>query len=157
MLDKKQVIEDTTPRKLRYFVAKFGAKYIAADPVEDGRYPLPHKYWPSNWYPYNAIREGDVVLLFCCKDYPGHSGQIPGIGIVYHIDQGRNENALRYHYMCLVRPIDSSMIRIRLAKTDCAATLNGILEAGRSPYRLLFMIENKCACALLGGCQINWP
>ena len=97
------------------------------------------------------------MLLFCCKDYPGHPGEIPGIGIVYHIDEGYDDNTLWYHYMSLARPIDSSAICIRLAKTGYEATLNGILKAGRSPYRLLFMIENKCARALLGGCQINWP
>ncbi|MEA1872076.1 MAG: hypothetical protein U9M91_01570 [Chloroflexota bacterium] len=147
----------TIPRKLRYFVARFGAKHIGTDPVEGGCYPLPPKYWPSNWYPYNAIREGDVVLLFCGKNYPGHRGEIAGIGIVYHIDEGHDEDILWYHYMSLARPIDNRAICTRLAKTGCEAALNGILKAGHSPYRFLFMIENECACALLAGCQINWP
>jgi hypothetical protein len=154
------MVEEQTANKLRYFVAKFALKYYFEHSVEGGCYPLPRRHWPGNYWactPNNPIRVGDVVLLFCFGDYPGYPNEIPGIGIVYRIDEGDDQNTLWYHHISLAPSIDGVTTRTRLTQAGLLEDLHNILEAGRSPYCLLRMIKNETARALLEGCQINWP
>ncbi|MDM7939201.1 MAG: hypothetical protein QUS07_02535 [Methanothrix sp.] len=56
-----------------------------------------------------AIGEGDKVLLFCLKDYPGHSWEAPGIGVVNQTAQRSQSGCvyvdILYEYHPLKVPI----------------------------------------------------
>ncbi len=158
MVGEQQI--EQRPRSLRYFVAKFGEEHEDEHPVEHGCYPLRCRYWPGNFLastPNSPIRAGDVVLLYCFKNYLEHSDEISGLGIAYGIDEGSDKNTLWYHYLPLVSPIDSNAIRTRLTHPNLLDDLHNILDAGRTSYCFLRMIKNQSARALLGECQINWP
>jgi hypothetical protein len=86
-------------REPRYFIAVFGEKYASKDPVNGGCYPVSRRFCPS------TISEGDKMLLFCLKDYPGHSWEAPGIGEVTRMAvHGGNINVY-YKYGLTIPPI----------------------------------------------------
>ncbi|MDM8000382.1 MAG: hypothetical protein QUS33_10360, partial [Dehalococcoidia bacterium] len=76
------------PEESRCFIAVFGESHAVQHPVDGGAYAVPLSYCP-------AIGEGDKVLLFCLKGYPGHSWEAPGIGVVNQTAQ-RSQNGCVY-------------------------------------------------------------
>ncbi len=98
-----------------------------------------------------------MTLLYCFKNYLDHSDEIPGLGLVYSIDESDDRKTLWYHFVPFASPIESDTIRMKLTLAGMLEDLHDMLDTGRTPYRLLFEIQNASAHSLLEGVQINWP
>lgn len=87
---------------LHYFVAVFARTLALQHPVHGGVYRVPLSYCPD-------IRKGDKMLLFCLKDYPGHSWEAPGVGIVHQIAQTNHNGSVNvdvsYAYRAFAAPL----------------------------------------------------
>lgn len=135
-----------------YFMAIFGGKYADEAPIEDGHYALSKKFWPSEYVPYVRVEKGDIVLLYCTKSYWQCPEEMPGIGVVYCVEEGSEKNTMRYRYLPLTSPIDKSTISGKLSPTDLDKFMNL-----HSPFRRFFVIERESARAVLEGQPIDWP
>ena len=92
------------PEESRSFIAVFGEPHAMQHPVDGGVYPIPLSYCP-------AIGEGDKVLLFCLKDYPGHSWEAPGIGIVNQTTQRSHNGCVFVDVLYAYHPLNTPIRR----------------------------------------------
>jgi hypothetical protein len=82
------------------FVAVFGdPQPPAKNAVESGEYRPIAKYTLQT-------QTGDLMLLYCTSTYPGHSMEIPGIGVVLNADG----ESVKYRWLPFKEAIAESQI-----------------------------------------------
>ena len=88
----------------RYFIAVFGKKHAKEHPVDGGCYPIPRSFCPP------GISKGDLILLFCLKDYPKYSWKAPFLGKVTQVKEREGDVYVHYEYKSLILPKDRGSI-----------------------------------------------
>lgn len=133
--------------KLRYFIASFALKHYDTDPIEGGKYPVGMPLSRRSL----DIRKGDIMLLYCCGDYPGYYKEAPAVGIVTDIEgQQRNSYTIRYRCLFLDEPVPRDFINESLNESE--------RRYFRNPGKnYLFPIEKKSFENALRGKCIRWP
>ena len=127
-----------------FFIAVFGRPHAIQHPVDGGVYPIPLSYCPE-------IGEGDKILLFCLREYPGYSWEAPGVGIVTQTAQ-RNHNGcayvdIHYEYRALNAPIRRDAIMRCLTAQEARQLMyprfkaNWLRRIGESSARHLTLFD----------------
>jgi hypothetical protein len=143
-------------RTPNYFFVVFGAAYSTNHPVDGGIYGHDPNYLSSS-----GIMAGDVMLLYCTKNYFGHSNEIPGIGVVtdvkldgYDIKTNAKTNGIIYQYFPLCHPIDVDW-DIR------PMVIEEMTPIGKRNWSLkgnwLRKISSISFRSTIAGRQIDWP
>ncbi len=130
-------------QKPNYFFVLFGKKYAPTRPVEGGVYPLSNRYVSRE-----GVTTGDVMLLYCAGDYPGHDKEAPGVGIVICTETGGAEEVIYYQYFPLDKAVPLGTIR---------ATIPGLRPRLDWIRNCVQKISNADFRAALAGRQIDWP
>lgn len=133
-------------QKPKYFIAAFAFKHYHTDPVDGEHYPV--------GVPLSGrdldVRKGDVMLLYCCGDYPGYYKEAPAIGMVIATETTEDGYTVHYRYLPLDRPVQRQ-------------TINGSLEVDEKNYfinpgnNFLFEIKNTSFRKALKDRYIDWP
>ncbi len=128
-----------------YFFSVFGNAHQDAHPVEGGIYGH-----DINYVHGSGIKPGDVMLLYCCGIYSGHSDEIPGIGIV----TGIVEEGIQYQYLSLCHPIhvDWGIMAGRIPELESPGTRMWHFKGN-----FLRQISSSSFRATIAGRQIDWP
>ena len=130
-------------RKPKYFFTVFGDAHVSTYPVEGGVYGHDPNYINSS-----GIKEGDILLLYCCGTYPGHYQEVPGIGVVI----GFETNGIKYQYFPICHPLSWDILQ---------ATIPDFQEMGKINWSLkgnwLREISSSSFRAIIAGRQIDWP
>ncbi|MFA5375228.1 MAG: hypothetical protein WC455_05665 [Dehalococcoidia bacterium] len=128
--------------KPKYFFLAFGESYAGKHSVDGGVYPHRKGFVGSS-----EISAGDVMLLYCCADYPEYDQEAPGIGVVTSIDT--IQDIIYYQYFPLDNPIDWDIIKASIPElkgnTNFSLTGNWLRE-----------ISNKSFRAAMANRQISW-
>jgi len=133
-------------RKLNYFVAAFGGKRCKTQPVDGGVH-----FDYANYTTKSGITAGDVVLLYCCKNYPGHYSKFPGLGRVTSI---KTEGGFNYQYLpfCQPIPVDWETMKMNIPE---------LAPKGKRSWHLkcnfLHKISSNSFRAAIAGRQVDWP
>ena len=135
-------------QKPKYFVAVFALQHFDTNPIDGERYPVGP---PISWRDLD-IKTGDVMLLYCCEDYPGYPKEAPAVGIVIkvNIETGDEGYTVYYRYLPLNSPVQRH-------------TINGSLQENERNYFMnpgnnyLFKIKNTSFRKAVKDRYINWP
>jgi hypothetical protein len=133
-------------RKPKYFVAIFGGKRFATYPVDGGAH-----FDYANQTNSSGITAGDIVLLYCCKNYPGHYSQFPGLGVVTDI---KTSGGFNYQYLPFYHPIPVDWDTMKVAIPELAPPGNRIW---RNKVNWLRQISSSSFRATIAGRKVDWP
>jgi hypothetical protein len=133
-------------RKAKYFIAAFALKHFDTDPVDGGHYPVGLPVSKRDL----DVRKGDVMLLYCCGDYPGYYMEAPAIGMVIDTEAEDDGYTVHYRYLPLDRPVQRQTINESLGKDEKKYFIN-------PGNNFLFEIKNTSFRKALNDRHINWP
>lgn len=139
-----------------YFFVVFGAAYSQNHPVDGGVYGHDPNFLFSS-----GIMAGDVMLLYCTKNYPGHRSEIPGIGVVtdvkkegFGIMTNAKNHGIIYQYFPLCHPVNVDWNTMTLVIKEMAPPGNRNWSLKGNWLR---KISSNSFRATIAGRQINWP
>ncbi len=126
----------------QYYFALFGEPHPPEhDSFESGTYHPDPRCAP---FPTNM---GDILLLYCSGNYPGHVREAPGLGIVLQ----RDEQVVQYRYLPLAEAIPMHEIQQAFEPDDIAKFNN------RRFFNFwLFEISKTSFARAVGKKQILW-
>lgn len=129
-----------------YFIVAFALKHFPTHPINGKKYPVD----PPLSYRNLNVKKGDVLLLYCCNDYPKHSKEAPAIGVVIDIENHNHAYVINYQYFPLVCPIPRQVIKSSLNTT----ALTKFRWLNRN---YIFNIANTSFQTIMKGECIDWP
>jgi len=130
-------------RKPNYFFVVFGEAHRDTYPVDGGVYSHDANYITSS-----GITLGDVILLYCCGNYPKHNQEIPGLGIVTSIET----DGIHYQYLPFCHPVSWSAFQPSVPDLQELGKINWTLKGN-----WLRKISSISFRTTIGGRQIDWP
>jgi hypothetical protein len=130
----------------KYFIAAFAREHLTTDPIDGEHYPV---YPPVSRRGLD-VRKGDVMLLYCCEDYPGYPKEAPAVGIVVDTETAGKGYTVRYRYLPLDCPVARDTIMASLQGNE----KNYFINPGNN---YLFEIKNTSFQKALKDRHINWP
>jgi thermostable 8-oxoguanine DNA glycosylase len=137
--------------KPSYFIATFGGEYEGVSPVDGDHYPYRgrHKAHGENL----GIVEGDIMLLYCTGEYPGHEKEAPGVGIVTRTENDETSFTIYYRYLPLDLPVDRDVVNACLGEGE----KKPFRYSGLLPTYWVFPVADASFRKILDGRQIVWP
>ena len=93
-------------RGCRFFFTVFGPAYAITSPVNGGVYPHQHPYVCNL-----DVQEGELMLLYCTKSYPGHCREAPGIGLVTGVQCNGSREIIKYQFFPFRIPVKLGTLR----------------------------------------------
>jgi len=104
----------------------------------------------ANFVTSSRIAVGDVMLLYCCHNCPGHDSEFPGIGIVTSI----NHDGIHYQYFPLCHPIPMDWDTMKVNIPELAPRGNRVWGWKGNFLR---KISSSSFRATIAGRQVDWP